>query len=221
MKIINLKLLSLSFLLSFSCTNCTKDRDISKEPIELQDGNILIHYWDFNNNDTPESIVAPTISETTSSIGFFQNGSKLPYCDGGNQSCWESVNDGTIENAQNDSEAGRALRLRNPCSYLEIKGSTEGFGEIKLGYAIKRTGSGAQKNILQYTTDGTSYSTLGIDENEFSISEGYKVVSVDFKNVNGANNNPNFGIRILFEDGNNNNSGNNRLDNLTFIGKSF
>jgi len=202
-------------------SSCTKDRNISKEPVVLQDGQILILYWDFNNDDTSDDIIKPAITETDASIYFFQNSTKLPYCDGDNQSCWESVNDGTLENAQNNAEAGRALRLRNPSTNLDISASTEGFGEIKMSYAVKRTGSGAQKNIIQYTTDGVSYSSLGLSENEFTITEDYAILELDLTEIAGANNNVDFGVRIIFEDGNNNSSGNNRIDNLTFTGKSF
>jgi len=201
--------------------SCTKDRIIEKEPIILQDGEILIHYWNFNTDDTSEDIIKPTITETTTAINFYLNEGELPFCEGNNQSCWETVNDGTIENTQVESEAGKALRLRNPCSYLDINASTVGFGDLLVSYVMKRTGSGAQKNRVQYTTDGSIYSSLGLAENEFTISEEYTLIELNLSDVQGVNNNPNFGIRITFEDGNTNSSGNNRMDNLTFIGKSF
>jgi hypothetical protein len=216
MKMFVLPIILGTLLFSFSCT---KDRSIAKTPISLEGDRIIINYWDFNNADNPLAIISPTISETNQSINFYHNGDDLPYCDGNGESCWESVNDGTLENAYFSSEAGRALRLRNPCSYLDVHCSTEGFGEIEISYAVKRTGSGAQKNRLQYSANGTNFSSLGLTENEFTVEEDFSVITANLKNVPSANNATNFVFRILFEDGNMNNSGNNRIDNLMISGK--
>lgn len=199
--------------------SCTKDRNIVKTPIAVDGDRIILNYWDFNDDEEPANIITPVISETSHSISFYQNGDELPYCDGDSQSCWESVNDGTLDNAYHSSEAGRALRLRNPCSYLDIHCSTEGYGEIEISYAVKRTGSGAQKNILQYASNGVSFSSLGLIENEFTVEEDYNIIAINLENVPSTNNATNFVFRILFEDGNNNSSGNNRIDNLMITGK--
>lgn len=211
-------------LLGLMCfTACTKDRDIEREPIVTVGERVIIYYWDFNNDNIPEDIIAPTIQETDgkTAFSFVLNGSELPYCNDADQSCWESVNDGTFENLPDDFEPGRALRLRNPCSYLDIEVPTTGYAELNISYAVRRTGSGAQKQIIQYTADGATHSSMGLEMNEFTIMEDYNIIELDLEDVAAANDNPNFGIRIIFEDGNNNNSGNNRLDNLTITGKAI
>lgn len=200
---------------------CTKDRviaDIPQDPIEVDGDRQVINYWSFNNDEPPTELMMPSFSFTVGQLIYRGNEQQLPYCDGGNQSCWESVNDGTELNAVNGAPAGRALRLRNPASELIIESSTVGFREIELSYAMKRTGSGAQVNAIFYSTDGSNFIFSGVEENVFTITEDYERIIFDVSNIPGLNNNPNVKFKIVFEDGNNNSSGNNRMDNLLITG---
>jgi hypothetical protein len=200
--------------------SCTKDRQIHRVPLLLDDGQTVIHYWDFNNSSRDE-FLKPSQSLSKSYITFTLNDDSLPFCGGGNQSCWEPVNDGTLFNIQGNASAGNAIRLRNPCSTLEINATTFGFGDITLSYAIKRTGSGAKVHRIQYATDGVQFKEQGLTTNTFDVAEEYTLIQVDFSKIPGCNNNPSLRFRIIFEEGNVNPSGNNRLDNLMIAGKKI
>ncbi len=204
-------------LLGFSCT---KDRIIPQEPTIIDGELAVINFWDFNTTN-PSDILIPSESVTKGELTYFGNEIQLEYCDGGNQSCWETVNDGTDLNALETTVSGRALRLRNPADELIISSSTAGFYDIETSFAVKRTGSGAQTLHLFYTTDGSNFGYAGLEENVFTVTEDYQLIELDLTNIAAANNNPQFKLKIVFKDGNNNNSGNTRFDNLLITGKSL
>ena len=120
-----------------------------------------------------------------------------------------------------DEVPGTALRLRNPCSHLDILINSIGYRDLKLSYACKRTGSGAQTSELLYSTDGVTFSSASLEENSFTVIEEYELISLDFSKIQGLNNNSEAIIRIQFKDGNNNSSGNNRLDNIRILAKEL
>lgn len=206
------------FFLVLIFSACTKDRLIPVEPIGVGGDRQVVNYWSFNNDEPATVLMQPSYAFTVGQILYFGNEQQLPYCDGASQACWESVNDGTELNAIDGAQAGGALRLRNPASELIIESSTIGFREIELSYAMKRTGSGAQVNTIFYSTDGSNFIFSGVEENVFTISEDYERIIFDVSNIPGLNNNPNVKFKIVFEDGNNNSSGNNRMDNLLITG---
>lgn len=208
--------------------SCTKDRLIVEVPVEipcecndLPSGVQLIHYWSFNDDSPPDAIFTPTYTVSEATMMYHGQDGPFEYCDGATQSCWETVNDGTTINARNGNSDGLALRLRNPGSFLEIDASTEGYKDIILRYATRRTGSGAQAQQIFYATDGSTFVNAGLDETELQVNEDWELRQVDFVNVAAANNNSSFKIRIVFADGNANESGNNRFDNLTLDGNAL
>jgi len=208
--------------------SCTKDRLIVEVPVEvpcecndLPSGVQLMHYWNFNDSDEPENIFAPSYSVSEGSMMYFDADGALDYCDGATVTCWETVNDGTSINIRNNEEEGLALRLRNPGSYLEIQASTVGFENIILRYATRRTGSGAQVQQIFYATDGSNFLNSGIAESELQVNEDWELKQIDFGAIGAVNNNPDLKIRIVFAEGNTNDSGNNRFDNLTLDGNAL
>jgi hypothetical protein len=190
-------LVLLSLILVFSCTF---DRDISDTVIVNPDAQI-IHYWDFNS---ATNLVQPT--QTTGGTSMSYQGASF-----------DSV-EGTLLNSKLNSDAGTALRLRNPAGDLTIAIPTLGYKDVVLSYAVMRTGNGSQIQTLLYTTDGINYTSQGISDNIVSVTEIYTVKKFDFSAVPLVNNNPNFKVKIVFSNGSENPTGNNRLDNLVLEG---
>ncbi|TVR42418.1 MAG: hypothetical protein EA392_00335 [Cryomorphaceae bacterium] len=207
---------------------CTKDRLIVEVPVQvpcecndLPSGVQLIHYWSFNDNSPPEAIFTPTYTTSQADMMYYGQSGAFEFCDGATQSCWETVNDGTDINARNGASDGLSLRLRNPGSYLEVTAPTDGYENIILRYATRRTGSGAQAQQIFYAADGSNFINAALQETQYQVTEEWELRQIDFSNVGGANNNPMFKVRIVFADGNENDSGNNRFDNLTFDGSAI
>ena len=190
-------LVLLSLIFAFSCTI---DRDISNGIIANPDAQI-IHYWDFNS---AANLIQPI--QTTGGTSITYQGASF-----------DSV-EGTLLNSKLNSDAGTALRLRNPAGDLTIAMPTLGYKDVVLSYAVMRTGNGAQIQTLLYTTDGVNYTSQGITDNIVSVTEIYTIKQFDFSAVPLVNNNPNFKIKIVFSNGSENPTGNNRLDNLVLEG---
>jgi hypothetical protein len=200
--------------------SCTKDRKLSDIPPPTVGEVTVIAHWNFNNV-TGQEVLNPSSSVNSSYLKFHGNSAELNFCNGGTVSCYEDVADGSLTNLLDGDVLGNALRLRNPCSHLDIHVGTNGYRELHLSYAVKRTGSGAQSNQILYSSDGVTFSAAGLENTSFTITEEYELITVDFKNIPALNNNPTAVIRILFADGNTNSSGNNRMDNLIISAKPF
>ncbi|WP_199117075.1 hypothetical protein [Pedobacter sp. ASV28] len=179
------------------------------------DGNIIdplfgapemVHYWDFNNNASFNALITPTLTK---------GGAALAYT-----AVWDEYSPGTTINARNGSIAGYALRLRNPAGTFTLTVPTTGYRNIKLTLAVQRSSSGAAKNTITYTLDGTNYISTGIANNVYTpaTDPDYGLVTYDFSSITGINNNPNFKIKIDFSEGSTGTSGNNRFDNIAIEG---
>lgn len=170
----------------------------------------LIHYWDFNDNTH--------LLQPSSSIG----NAALSY-DGTGIGAADEFKTGSELNARNGSTAGSALRLRNPAGVLNISVPTVGYKNIKISMAVQRSGSGAETNQISYTLDGSTYLTQGLENNEYTpgTDPEYVVVGYDFSKITGANNNPNFKVKIVFLGSVTGTSGNNRFDNIVIEGNEL
>lgn len=187
-------LISVLFLFS-----CTEDRIFQEN---LPDPNLeIIHYWDFNDTN---NLTKPKI--TTGNTALTYAGAYFDDVEG------------SPLNARDNSEAGFALRLRNPAGDLIVSLPTLGYKDVELSYAVMRTGNGAKIQKVSYSIDGSNFITTGISENEFAVTEVYTLKRVSFKNVLSVTNNANFKIKIVFEDGSANPTGNNRIDNFVLEG---
>lgn len=190
----------LSFLL-FSFTSCVKDRvnktDIVNpgSPVDPGDRN-LIHYWDFNTGD----LMTPAFSETGGSIATSNT-----YDD----------TDGSELNLRNSSAAGKALRMRNPSTFMVVKSPTTGYKAPLLTFSVMRTNNGPKENIIEYTIDGIHFTSDGMASNKVNVSEEWTAYSIDFSGLTGVEDNPLFAIRFTFSIGNTNPSGNDRYDNIS------
>jgi len=189
----------LFFLILFSA--CVKDR---VEPPTAQFGiippgnKLLIHYWNFNTIDTT---LAPT---------FTEGGGEILV--GGT---FDDVTPGTFLNVRNANDSASALRIRNPSTTMILSLPTTGYKEAVFSFAVMRTSSGAQSNIISYTVDGVNYISAGLQNNLITVTEIWTAYSIDFSALEGVNNNSNFAIKITFDLGNTAATGNDRYDNIT------
>ncbi len=193
--------------------NISLEGEPTKDPIpEPELGPFeVFHYWNFNDlkkGDNPEII--PNIG--TGTLEYFGN-------------YYDRVDPGSNLNAQNNDEAGYALRLRNQSGAFIMTVPTTHHTNIVLKYAATRTGSGSQTHTISYTTDGTNYIQTGLSQTVFNITEDDTVFSqyeIDFSSISGASNNPDFKIKMEFDDASATaDSGNNRIDNITIEGNTL
>lgn len=180
--------------------SCTEDRTFQEE---VADPNLqIIHYWDFNDE---QNLLSPKVSIGNASINY-------------TGASFDSTTEATTLNARQNSDAGNALRLRNPSSEVVFSMPTLGFKDVVLTYATMRTGSGAQIQKISYSVDGTNYTTNGLNETEFAVTETFVLRKIDFKGINTITNIATFKVKIIFSNGNENPTGNNRFDNFVLEG---
>jgi hypothetical protein len=171
-----------------------------------------IHYWHFNQLTT----VGDDIKEIPSDLSVFSENALLRYTGFGLRDM-DVFDEGTLINSIGNETAGQALRVRNPAfnRYLLLKMNTGGYRNIRFSYAVHRSSNGMQKHLIEYTTDGIHFDRLG---DSINIETEYQCIIVDFKDIESANNNPLFAIRIAFAGNTISDDGNNRIDNIVLEG---
>lgn len=188
----------------------------SEEEEEEEETRDLIYYWHFNNLETPEDV--KEISADFSLIPGFVP--KMTYTGEGNRDIDENTT-GSLLNIQMDEVAGKYARVRNRSEgrSLIFNLNTSNLSNLKFEYAVFRSGSGMLKNIIHYSLDGgATFTQDGLAVTEFDITENFELKAVDLSEISGANNNPDFQIRITWEGNTEPDNGNNRYDNITLKG---
>jgi hypothetical protein len=183
---------------------------LSGEP--LSSGLQPIHYWHFNQLTTG----GDDIKEIPSDLSVFPENALLRYTGFGLRDM-DVFEEGTLMNSIGTETAGQALRVRNPAfnRYLLLRMNTSGYHHIRFSYAVHRSSNGMQKHLIEYTTDGIHFNRLG---DSISIETAYQCIIVDFRDIESANNNPLFAIRIAFAGNTISDDGNNRIDNIVLEG---
>ncbi len=177
----------------------------------------VIHYWHFNDLVTPEDVTSidADFSAIPGIIG------SMTYTGSGPRDI-DAVESGSDLNQHLGEPPGRAARVRNPSDgrTLLFEAPTTGFEAINFTYAVERTNNGMLTNILSYSLDGETFVQDGLAVVEFEIEEAgtYYLVNLDFSDIEGADNNPDFMIQIEFEGNTTGTSGNNRFDNISIKG---
>jgi len=173
-------------------------------------GQTLVHHWNFNNSTDQTTLLTPTLSL----IG----GSAIAHIPGGISAIQATSNTGqgfdvTNPNARNGDAALTHLRFNDPIGGgLLFSLPTTGYQQIVVKYATRRSGSGAGTQNIEYTTDGNTFVNL----TQILPANGDPTLqTLDFSGIPAANDNPNFQIRITFEQGSGGTVGNNRFDNFT------
>ena len=184
----------------------------------------LVHYWHFNAEEmTEDGEVYTDYTIDGVAAGF------ITYPGDGGAMDFRSHREGDEVSNYNlrmnqPEDDGSVLRLRNPSVNREahIAIPTTGYKDLVLTYATTRTENGNQTHQLQVSADGGANWT-DVQEpyyvNSLREGEGWSERRIILSGIVQINDNPNTMFRILFiGEGNDNPSGNNRLDNVSLDG---
>ncbi|WP_235922475.1 choice-of-anchor I family protein [Flavobacterium difficile] len=178
-------------------------------------GQNLVHYWNFNNNASVSTITTPSQTVGGANLVAIPGGISAIDFAGGTGQNFNVLN----LNARNSDVSGSHLRFNDPIGgALEFSLPTTGFETILVKFATRRSGSGAGTQSWSYSLNGTSYipfTTILPNNGDPTLA------TFDFTAISGANNNPNFKLKVEFSQGSGGTVGNNRFDNFTLEGTTF
>lgn len=173
-----------------------------------------IQYWSFNN--LPDGILSRVFADwslTTNVASITYVGTGIGFMD--------AVSAGTKLNQYDETEAGDALRVRNPSDTkdLIIHSPSTGFKDIKFSYAVNRNSNGADFHDVYYRTrDDESWTLLQSNVVNEALADSFMLVSIFLDDI-AADNNPDLAYRIQFKGDNAGElTGNNRFDNVRLSG---
>jgi hypothetical protein len=184
---------------------------------QFSEAQTLMHYWNFNTlPDGTSTTVAADYSAFTATTAITYPGTGAGYMD--------DV-DGDVLNAQNGDLAGNGLRPRNPSNTrnLLIAFPTTGYENVMVKFATTKTSQGATEQTYSYSLDGgATFITTDLPVTTYApVTDTYNLVTLDFSAIAGADNNPDFVLKINFGGTTAaGSSGNNRFDNITVQGTS-
>jgi Bacterial Ig-like domain/Secretion system C-terminal sorting domain len=182
---------------------------------QFSHGQTLLHYWNFNTATSVATITTPSQTIGGATLNAIPGGiSTIDFASGTGQN-FNVLN----LNAQNGDASGTHLRFNDPIGgALEFALPTTGYQNIIVKFATRRSGSGAGTQTWSYSLDGTTYTTFGT----IIPNNGDPALAIlDFTTISGANNNPNFKLKVEFSQGAGGTVGNNRFDNFTLDGTTF
>ena len=170
-----------------------------------------IHYWDFNSGAAtttlrkwPSPIAATaTVNSGTLTHDFIST---------------DDFGGSTLDAPGFTPTAGASFSVvdttNNNRSFI-LNVPTTGYQNIKFSYATRGTSSGYANHVIDYSTDGITYTNnttiTGRTNTAFTLQ------SLDFTSIPAANDNPNFKIRVTVT-GATGSGGNNRFDNIRVHG---
>lgn len=185
-------------------------------PFETDDE--LIHYWHFNNLETPDDVTSiaadfTAITDATPTMTYTGSGGRDI----------DVYNTGSVLNLHQMQPAGRAARVRNPSGNrsLVFDIPSTGYQNIRFEYAVHRSGQGMLTNVVAYSLDGSEFTQEGLEQTEYEITEDYAMVELDLTGIEGVRNNPDLKMQITFVGNTTASNGNNRFDNITVKGDPY
>ncbi len=196
--------------------------DVNVELIgtSIQTQGALMYYWHFNTLETPEDVTSidADYSLIPGVTGKFDYTNPVE-----GQRDMDVYDTGSDLNVQMGEGSGKACRARNPSTdrTLDFFVPTFNATGIRFAYAVHRSGQGMLENIISYSINGTDFITTDLENNTITVTETYELHTVDFSDINGANNNPDFRIRIAFNGNTVATNGNNRFDNFTLTADTY
>ena len=170
----------------------------------------LLHYWNFNDATSAQTLTTPNISfvGTSSIVVNTGTASVLDFANGTGQ----DFNVSNL-NARNNDISGSHLRFNLPIGgSLVFNLPTTGYENPIVKFATRRSGSGAGTQTWSYTTDGITYTQIATID---PVDGTPTLQSIDFSTVAAADNNANFKLKVEFSQGTGGTVGNNRFDNFT------
>jgi hypothetical protein len=178
-------------------------------------GQTLVHYWNFNNSTSIATITTPTQTLGGATLNAIPGGASLIEFAGGTGQNFNVLN----LNARNSDPSGTHLRFNNPIGgALEFALPTTGYENCIVKFATRRSGSGAGTQVWSYSIDGTNYISFS---NVIPNDGDPALATLDFSGIDATDNNPNFKLKVEFQQGTGGTGGNNRFDNFTLEGTTF
>ncbi|OUL62459.1 choice-of-anchor I family protein [Flavobacterium sp. AJR] len=173
----------------------------------------LINYWSFNNPASVATITTPNVALVSgTTISAIAGGTSFIEFNGGTGQNFDLLN----LNSRNSEVSGTHLRFSNPIGgALVFALPTTGYKDIIVKFATRRSAQGAGTQNWFYSLDGNTYiSFIPVTPNNGDPG----LATLDFTAITGANNNPNFKLKVEFVQGPGGTGGNNRFDNFTTEG---
>lgn len=173
----------------------------------------LINYWTFNNATSVATMTTPNVALIPgTSIITVAGGTSFIEFDGGTGQNFNILN----LNSRNSEPSGTHLRFSNPIGGALIFAlPTTGYENIIVKFATRRSAQGAGTQNWFYSIDGNSYSAFTtVTPNNGDPG----IATLDLSAISGANNNPNFKLKVEFVAAPGGTGGNNRFDNFTTEG---
>lgn len=172
-------------------------------------GQTLIHYWNFNDNTSAATVTTPTSTMVNGSLAPIAGGTSIIDFAGGTGQNFSLQN----LNARNGDGSGTHLRFNNPIGgALQFNLPTTGYNNIIVKFTTRRSGQGAGTQTWSYSTDGNTFVQFQTVNPQDADPQ---LITLDFSAIQGANNNPNFKLKVEFSATGGGTGGNNRFDNFT------
>jgi hypothetical protein len=168
----------------------------------------IIQYWNFNE---PSVLLQPTYSTEGGNITI-DKGLYAEITDG-------SGKDFSGINAKNNDKAETHLRINNPIGTEVIFDvPSTGYQDLLFSYETRRSGSGANRQIISYTVNGTDFVTM----DTIVVTETPVLQQYGLTHIAETEDNSQLAIKIsIYQelDGTGGVEGNNRFDNVTLEGE--
>jgi hypothetical protein len=178
-------------------------------------GQTLVHYWNFNNSTSIATITTPSQTLGGATLNAIPGGISVIEFAGGTGQNFSVLN----LNARNSDASGTHLRFNDPIGgALEFALPTTGYENCIVKFATRRSGSGAGTQVWSYSIDGTNYISFS---NVIPNNGDPALATLDFSGIDATDNNPNFKLKVEFQQGTGGTGGNNRFDNFTLEGTTF
>lgn len=169
----------------------------------------MMHYWNFND----ESLRLPAYSISSANLSIDASLETETLADTGA--------DFSGMNSRNNDLAKSHLRVNFPVGaqmvfYLPSKG----YQNLIFTYEARRSGFGANRHFVSYTTDAETFIPL----DTLRMLDKPQVYAVDFKGIPDVDDNPLFAVKIIIGFDPNDLGGligNNRLDNVSLDGEAM
>ncbi len=177
----------------------------------------LMHYWNFNNSTDETTLLTASFTAGGATLSRINGATSIIQATSNTGQGFEIAN----ENARNGDLSDAHLRYNNSVDgTLVFALPTTGFENVVVKYTTRRSSSanGAGIQMIDYSTDGTTYTNLTSIVTDFN---GPVLQTLDFSSITAADNNPDFKLKITFQQGAGGITGNNRFDNFTMDGYSL
>lgn len=191
-------------IILITAASCVKDRiQPAAGPVVVSARDTLMYFWSFNSSDTLVDFPAhSTAAYLTYNAAYadYTGGSKL--------------------NLIGITDSGQCLRVRNPSTDIVFHMPTTGYDSVIFSFAEQASSltSGSTTNAIQYTTDGVTYGSSALGNNQYSLDTMFTKHSFSFATDPAVNNNPKFAVKITFVNQNTGTKGNDRFDNVSLSG---